>query len=380
MRVRLASAALVCGMAIGGASEHAGAWDTILSGVVREAPECVSWGADRIDCFARRSNGHLAWSAYAQGKWSSAQDLGGDLPVAVSCVVRGPGGINCFAPTAKGVLAEIHLNGAKWSAWSSLGGELAIGRASCVSLGPDRIACFARGRSGQLMSRAWEGGQTWDEWRNLGGAFSADPACVVLSGARVACFGRGPDGQFVARLPNEGTGAPAWVTYGGHIQGRPACGAVSGTDVACAVRGSDERLYVVRGTAIAGRASGRLVATWDAATGDPTCVAADGGLTCFTRNPQRHLLRRAIAASGDMADGRTLNSAPESTGVVCLSMKAQREIGSCRVLRPMPFAACVCPPTRATAPSGSRSVPIVTTCPASLVQRNGRRTKTCLNS
>src|SRR6185312_3354781 len=122
------------------------------------------------------------WIAYTQGKWSAAQDLGGDLSVSVSCVVRGPGGINCFAPTAKGVLAEIHLNGTKWSSWASLGGELAIGHASCLALSRDHITCLARGRRGQLMARSWDGGSAWKEWRDLGGTLSGDPSCVVLSG------------------------------------------------------------------------------------------------------------------------------------------------------------------------------------------------------
>ncbi len=312
---------LLCGVTVV-APERAAAWDVVLNNAAREAPECVSWGAGRLDCFIRQSNGHLAWVAYAQGKWSPAQDLGGDLPVGVDCVVRGPGGINCFAPSAKGVLAEIHLNGAKWSAWSSLGGELAIGRASCVSLSTDHIACFARSKRGQLVSRRWDGGASWSEWSNLGGALTADPACVVLGGARVACFGRGPDAQLVAYLPNDAVGtAGMWVTYGGHVEGRPACSALNATDIACAARGEGDKLFVVRGSAIAGRATGKLVATGDPATADPTCVAESSDFTCFVRNSSRRLLRRTIAANGDMSDGRTLDSAPELTGAICLSMQ-----------------------------------------------------------
>ncbi len=321
MRVRLAFAAVVtCGAVIGAAVERAGAWDIIQSGVVLEAPECVSWGAGRVDCFVRLSNGHLNWIIYAQGTWSPAQDLGGDLPVPVSCVIRGPGGINCFAPSAKGVLAEIHLNGTKWSAWASLGGELAVGRASCVALGRDHIACFARGRRGQLMSRSWDGGAAWNEWRDLGGAFSGDPSCVAL-GARVACYGRGPSGQLVAYLPNDAGNAGAWVTYGGQVEGRPSCNALNATDVACAVRGAGQRLLLLRGTAIAGQASGKLVTSGDQATSDPACVASATGLTCFVRDSNRRLLRRTIAANGDMSDGRKLEDAPESMGVTCLSIQ-----------------------------------------------------------
>jgi hypothetical protein len=89
----------------------------------------------------------------------------------------------------------------------------------------------------------------------------------------------------------------------------------------CAVRGEDDRLYVLRGAAIAGKASGKLIATGDAATDDPACAPIDGEFTCFARNAHRQLSRRSIRADGNMSDGRKLNDAPESTGVACLSIQ-----------------------------------------------------------
>ena len=64
------------------------AWDVVLNNAARDVPECASWGAGRLDCLVRLSNGHMGWIAYAQGKWSPMQDLGGNLPSAPSCVVR----------------------------------------------------------------------------------------------------------------------------------------------------------------------------------------------------------------------------------------------------------------------------------------------------
>jgi hypothetical protein len=293
------------------------AWDVVLTNVVREAPECVSWSAGRLDCFARGANGRLSWIVYTKGKWSAPQDLGGDLPMSVSCVVRGPGGINCFAPTAKGVLAEIHLNGAKWSSWTSLGGELAVGHASCLALGRDHIACYARGRRGQLMSRSWDGGAAWKPWRDLGGSLSGDPTCVALSGVRVACFGRAPNGQLVGYLPDETGGSGAWVAYGGQVEGRASCAALTATEVACAVRGADRRMYMLRTSSIPGRSHGRLVASGDQVTGDPACFLGGGSFTCFAPDSGRHLLRRTVAANGDMSEGRQLPDSPRSMSALC---------------------------------------------------------------
>lgn len=296
------------------------AWNVVLSGAGRDAPECVSWGAGRLDCFVRLANGHMAWIAYANGKWAPAKDLGGDLPTVPSCVVRGPGGINCFVPTAKGVLGEIHLNGTTWSSWSSLGGELAQGRASCVGLGTDRIACFARDKRGRLVSRRWDGGATWGEWRNLGGTLTGEPACVGLSGGRVACFARGQERHLVAYLPND-AGGGMWVNYGGRIVGRPDCAALGTNDVACAMRGDGDRLFVVHGAAMASGERGKLIGTGDRVTSEPTCVATGGDFTCFVRNQEEALIRRTIASNDDMSDRRTLDDTPAFAGVTCLSLQ-----------------------------------------------------------
>jgi hypothetical protein len=85
-----------------------GGWES-LGGVLLEAPSCVSWGSNRIDCFARGTN-----QAMYHQSW----------------------------------------NGSAWSGWGSLGGVL-LEAPSCVSWGSNRVDCFARGTDRAMWHRWW---------------------------------------------------------------------------------------------------------------------------------------------------------------------------------------------------------------------------------
>ncbi len=297
----------------------AGAWTEIQSGVMREAPECVSWAPGRVDCLTRLANGHLSWIFLAGGKWSAPRDLGGALAAPPSCVVRGPGGINCFATSAKGVLATINLNGAAWSKWSSLGGDLIPSRVSCVSFARDRMACFARGRQGQLMMRRWSGGKTWDAWRDLGGALSADPDCIQVGNAGAACFGRAVSGELVAFLPDPTGKTGGWTSLGGRIEGRPSCVRLKSGEAACVAQSRSGRLHMWRGMPLYAENAGITTSTDDVTGQEPACALQAGTLVCFTRNAQRQLVRRSLGSGVDTTHDGILD-APAFGAIACLSI------------------------------------------------------------
>jgi hypothetical protein len=295
------------------------AWDEIQSGVMREAPECVSWMSGRVDCLTRLANGHLSWVYLANGKWSEARDLGGALAAAPSCVVRGPNGLNCFATSAKGVLATINLNGATWSKWASLGGDLIPTRISCVFLARDRIACFGRGRQGQLMMRKWAGGKTWEDWRNLGGALSADPDCIPVNGAAAACFGRAVNGELAAFLPDPTGKTGAWSQLGGRIEGRPSCVRLKSGDAACVAQGRSGRLHMWRGMPLLDQSAGITTSSDEVATGEPACALESSTLVCFIRNAQGQLVRRSLGSGADTTRDGILES-PTVAATACLAV------------------------------------------------------------
>ena len=75
-------------------------------------PAACSWGADRIDLFARGRDGAL-WHCWYE-----------------------PAG---------------------WQPWESLGGTLASDPTACA-WGPNRLDVFARGTEGDLLHASWDGG------------------------------------------------------------------------------------------------------------------------------------------------------------------------------------------------------------------------------
>ena len=318
MRKLLHAAVLSLAAALSGAVA-AQAWDEIQPAVAREAGDCVTWSANRIDCFSRSPSGSLTWIYRDHGRWSAPQDLGGKLAAAPSCVARGPGGINCFAISAKGVLATIYLNGTKWGAWASLGGTLKPSRVSCLSHARDRIVCFARGRTDQLMTRRWNGGKAWEPWRDLGGVLSADPECIIVGAAGAACFGRSATGQLVAFLPDAAGKSGGWTTLGGRIEGKPSCVRLKSGDAACAAQSGSGRLHMWRGMPVFAQNPGLMTSTDDEVTAEPACALQAGTLVCFTRNPRRQLVRRSVGAGADTSHDGVV-SAPQPAGITCLSI------------------------------------------------------------
>lgn len=316
LRVAALSAALT---AVVGFAPAARAWDQFHASAAKEAPECVSWTAERVDCLARSSSGRLSWSYSLDGKWSTPRDLGGALAGPPSCVVRGPRGINCFVVSAKGMLATIALNGAAWGKWGSLGGQLLPSRASCVGLGRDRISCFARGRRGELVQRTWSGGKTWDAWRNLGGALTTDPECIVAGGARAACFGRSSSGELVAFLPDTSGRSGGWTTLGARIEGKPSCVRLRSGESACVAQGLSGRLQIWRGMAGYGAGAGIATSSDDVTVDEPGCALQGRALVCFTRTAQRQLVRRTVGAGADTSRDGILAS-PAVAAVQCLSL------------------------------------------------------------
>jgi len=85
-----------------------GGWES-LGGVILEQPNCTSWAANRIDCFARGTD-RAMWHRW----W----------------------------------------DGSQWGGWESLGGVI-LEQPNCTSWGANRIDCFARGTDQAMWHRWW---------------------------------------------------------------------------------------------------------------------------------------------------------------------------------------------------------------------------------
>jgi hypothetical protein len=216
-----------------------GGWEN-LGGVVLEAPDCVSWGANRIDCFARGTDAamyHRWWNGSSWGGW---ENLGGTILDSPECVSWGPNRIDCFARGTNSAMFHRWWNGSAWGGWENLGGVI-LERPSCVSWGPNRIDCFARGTNRAMFHRWWNG-TSWNGWEDLGGILTTRPECVAWSTNRIDCFARGTNAAMFHRWWN-GNAWGGWENLGGIILEQPNCVSWATNRIDCFARGTDEAMY-----------------------------------------------------------------------------------------------------------------------------------------
>jgi hypothetical protein len=215
-----------------------GGWES-LGGVILEEPNCVSWGPNRIDCFARGTDSamyHRWWNGSAWGGW---ENLGGIILEQPECVSWGVNRIDCFARGTDRAMYHRWWNGTTWGGWENLGGIL-LNSPSCVSWGPNRIDCFGRGTDSAMYHRWWDG--AWHGWENLGGVILEQPNCVSWGPNRIDCFARGTDSAMYHRWWN-GSAWGGWESLGGIIREQPECVSWGANRIDCFARGTDRAMY-----------------------------------------------------------------------------------------------------------------------------------------
>jgi Repeat of unknown function (DUF346) len=216
-----------------------GGWED-LGGIILDAPNCVSWSANRIDCFARgtdRAMYHRWWDGQQWGGW---EDLGGIILEAPNCTSWGAERIDCFARGTDRAMYHRWWDGNAWGGWESLGGII-LESPSCVTWGPNRIDCFARGTDAAMYHRWWDG-QQWGGWEDLGGVILEAPNCVSWDANRIDCFARGTDQAMYHRWW-DGNMWGGWEDLGGVILEAPNCESWGANRIDCFARGTDAAMY-----------------------------------------------------------------------------------------------------------------------------------------
>jgi hypothetical protein len=130
-----------------------GGWES-LGGVILEAPSCVSWGSNRIDCFARGADEAMYHRWWDGANWNGWENLGGVILDRPDCVSWGSNRIDCFARGTDQAMYHRWWDGANWNGWENLGGVI-LDRPDCVSWGANRLDCFARGTDRAMWHRWW---------------------------------------------------------------------------------------------------------------------------------------------------------------------------------------------------------------------------------
>ncbi len=204
-------------------------WES-LGAVLSSGPAAVSWGPYRIDVFAQGQDRTL-WHRWFDGRWSVWESLGGVLTSAPTVSSWGPGRLDVFARGQDDALWHRWYENS-WSSWESLGGVLASAPAA-VSWGPNRIDVFAQGSSNDLVHRWYDNG--WSGWESLGGVLTSAPAVSSWGNSRLDVFARGQDNALRHR----------W--YDGNWSGWESLGGVFGSGVAAVSWGLNRIDVFVRG-------------------------------------------------------------------------------------------------------------------------------------
>ena len=100
---------MLCGLKTG-MVPVGGGWES-LGGILKEKPECVSWGPNRIDCFVRGTDDALWTNSWNGSRWRGWESLGGRLEEKPECVSWRLNRIDCFARGADGAMRHIGLKG-----------------------------------------------------------------------------------------------------------------------------------------------------------------------------------------------------------------------------------------------------------------------------
>ncbi|HMO59452.1 MAG TPA: hypothetical protein PKC19_19025, partial [Roseiflexaceae bacterium] len=150
------------------------AWSS-LDGMLTSAPSITASGADRLELFARDTQGYLVWRRWNGQNWSGWQQLGGGLASAPACASWGSGAsirISCFAiRSGSSSVWHTWYNGSNWTDWQDLGG-IATSAPAAVSWAPGVVALFVRGSDDALYQR-WFDGRGWHPWRRFDGMLTS---------------------------------------------------------------------------------------------------------------------------------------------------------------------------------------------------------------
>lgn len=173
-------------------SEQWSAWED-LGGAFFKSPACTSSQANRIDCFSVQYGGVVATRQWAQNTWSAWTNVNGVAPEhftssRLECLSWGPDHVDCFARRDgdNSVFRRTYQSGYD-SGWEALGGVLTTDP-SCLSIAVRHLDCFGRGTDGHLYRNNFNG-DIWTGWTSLGGQVldGTKPSCVLFR-ASIFCI------------------------------------------------------------------------------------------------------------------------------------------------------------------------------------------------
>ncbi|HEV7505817.1 MAG TPA: hypothetical protein VGS07_12985 [Thermoanaerobaculia bacterium] len=213
---------------------------TLYSQQLASAPAVVSWGPNRIDCFARGVDQHL-WHRWWDGvSWKGWQDLGGTITSAPAVASQRDGALDCFARGSNNQLLHRSFDGSVWSGWEDLGGSLTSGPAA-ISWASGRLDCFVRGTNSHMFHKWWDG-SAWSGWEDLGGGLVGAPAVASRKANTLDCFVRGLNNHLFHK-EFDGSIWREWEDLGGVLVDSPGAVSWGANRVDCFAEGTNDHLF-----------------------------------------------------------------------------------------------------------------------------------------
>lgn len=186
-----------------------------LGGSLVDRPAVASWGAGRLDVFARGTDDQLWHRAFDGYRWWDWSPLGGTLTSGPAVASWATGRLDVFVRGPDSGLWHRAFDGTRWWDWAPLGGTLTSGPA-VASWAPGRLDVFVRGSDQGLWHKAFDGTRWWG-WAGLGGALDSQPAVAAPARGLLDVVVVGTDRSAHLRRFDAAGGWAGWTSPGGRF-------------------------------------------------------------------------------------------------------------------------------------------------------------------
>jgi hypothetical protein len=152
----------------------------------------ISSTPTRTDVFARAPNNSVRRLWIANG-FRGTTDLGGVVTAGVAATTWGAGRLDVFARGTDNLLYQRFTtdDGVNWSPWIQLPGRTLTSGPAAVAWAPGRVDVFALGTGGALIHWWHDNGSSF--WETIGGTYASAPAVTSWGPQRLDIFLRGTD-------------------------------------------------------------------------------------------------------------------------------------------------------------------------------------------
>lgn len=228
-------------------------WDDVLGGNFASAPQVVQWSPNTTAIVGVSATGSLLYRNWngngnAWDPVDSFREFPGTLTGRPAVVGFGRNRVNIYARGTDGVIAAKWWDGGAWSTgWTSLGGPAMLSDPAAVAFQGRKIALAAIGPSNHVYVKLWDG-VSWapvSGWTDMGGDFSYAPALVAWGGTKLNLFAvnRG-DGHLWTKHFDGKNWDPNWYDLGGSLASRPVAVARRAKEFSVFAVGIDGKMKV----------------------------------------------------------------------------------------------------------------------------------------